>query len=266
MISRPFGGTGVSVPVIGQGTWRMGEEKRARKDELAALSLGIELGLTHIDTAEMYGDGEAEKIVGEVIAGRRERIFLVTKVLPQNASHNGTLSACEKSLKRLRTDHVDLYLLHWWSSRHPIRETMRAMEELVVRGLTRFIGVSNFDVNQMKAAQAALTRERLACNQVLYHLRDREIEKSVLPYSERHHIAVVGYTPLARGGYMRGVVAEIAKKHGVTPRQVALNYLTRRASLFTIPKASQPDHVRENAAALDFTLTPEDLKAIDRDR
>ena len=266
MISRPFGWTGVSVPVIGQGTWRMGEEKRARKDEIAALSLGIELGLTHIDTAEMYGDGEAEKIVGEAIAGRRDRIFLVTKLLPGNASYQGTLRACEKSLKRLGTDHVDLYLLHWWSSRHPILETMRAMEELVARGLTRFIGVSNFDTNQMKAAGTALSRERLACNQVLYHLRDREIEDSVLPYSERRHIAVVGYTPLARGGYMRGVVAEIAKKHGVTPRQVALNYLTRRPSLFTIPKASRPDHVRENAAALDFTLTPEDLKAIDRDR
>ena len=266
MITRPFGSTGVDVAVIGQGTWRMGESRDMQKAEIEALRLGIELGMTHIDTAEMYGDGGAEKIVAQAIAGQRDKAFIATKVHPQNASYSGTLRACERSLQRLSTDYVDLYLLHWWSDQHAIGETMKAMEELVRRGLARFVGVSNFDVKQMKAAEAALSRERLACNQVLYHLCDREIEEAVLPYCEKHGIAVVGYTPLARGGFMRGVVSEIARKYGRTPRQVALNFLTRRPSLFTIPKASQLEHVRENAAAFDFTLTPADLRAIGRER
>ncbi|HEV8673429.1 MAG TPA: aldo/keto reductase [Methylomirabilota bacterium] len=263
MITRPFGQTGVSVAVVGQGTWRMGEDRRAFRDEVAALRLGIELGLTHIDTAEMYGDGGAEGVVAEAVAGQRDRVFVTTKVLPSNASYAGTLRACEASLRRLRTEYVDLYLLHWWSGAHPIAETMRAMEELVGRGLTRFVGVSNFDVPQLDAAQAALGRERLAGNQVLYHLRDRGIERAVLPHCERARIAVVGYTPLARGGFLRGAVAEIARRHGRPPRQVALNFLTRRPGLFTIPKASRPEHVRENAGALDFTLAPKDVAAID---
>jgi diketogulonate reductase-like aldo/keto reductase len=264
MISRPFGATGVSVPVIGQGTWAMGESRASRKAEVGALRLGIELGMTHLDTAEMYADGGAEEVVADAVAGQRDRVFIASKVLPSNASYAGTVRACEQSLKRLKSGHIDLYLVHWWSGQHPIAETMKAMEELVARGLVRFIGVSNFDVAQMKAAQAALARERLACNQVLYHLRDRAIEKDVLPYGERNRIAVVGYTPLNKGGFLRGAVADIAKRHGVTPRQVALNFLTRRPALFTIPKASRPEHVRENAAALGFTLTPEDLRAIDR--
>lgn len=264
MITRPFGWTGVPVAVVGQGTWRMGEDPARRRAEVAALRLGIELGLTHIDTAEMYGDGGAGRVVAEAIAGQRERVFLVTKVLPEHASYAGTLRACEQSLRRLRTEYVDLYLLHWWSDVHPITDTMRALEELAARGRTRFIGVSNFEVPQLRAAQAALQRERLAANQVLYHLRDRSIEREVLPYCEREGIAVVGYTPLARGGYMRGVVAEIARRRGLTPRQVALQFLTRRPSLFTIPKASQPAHVRENAGAWDVTLTAEDLRAIER--
>jgi diketogulonate reductase-like aldo/keto reductase len=263
MIARPFGSTGVSVSVVGQGTWRMGESRSSQKVEIAALRLGIELGLTHIDTAEMYGDGGAERLVGRAVAGRRAKVFIATKVHPRNASYAGTLKACERSLRRLNMDYVDLYLLHWWSDKHPIGETMRAMEELVRRGMTRFIGVSNFDVGQLGKAQAALTRERLASNQVLYHLRDRGIEKGILPYCEKRDIAVVGYTPIARGGFLRGVVANLAKKYGRTPRQVALNFLTRRPSLFTIPKAGQLDHVRENAAALDFALAPEDLTAID---
>jgi diketogulonate reductase-like aldo/keto reductase len=241
----------------------MGEDKRIRKDEVAALKLGIELGMTHIDTAEMYADGASEEIVAEAIEGQRDRIFIATKVLPSNASRKGTLAGCERSLKRLRTDHVDLYLLHWWSDQHPIEDTMRAMADLVAAGKTRFVGVSNFDVEQVRAAQAALGTIRLACNQVLYHLRDRDIEKDVVPHCERERIAVVGYTPLARGGFMRGAVADIAKRLGKTPRQVALNFLTRRPSLFTIPKATRPEHVRENAGALDFTLSPKDLSAID---
>jgi len=263
VITRPFGTAGVRVSVIGQGTWSMGESRAAEQDEIAALRLGIDLGLTHIDTAEIYADGGAERLVGKAVAGRRREVFIATKVSPRNASYAGTLLACEESLKRLKTDYVDLYLLHWWSDQNPIGETMKAMEELVSRGLTRLIGVSNFDVAQLRKAQAALTRERLASNQVLHHLRDRGIEKELLPYCERHGIAVVGYTPLVRGGFLRGGVADIAQKYGRTPRQVALNFLTRRPSLFTIPKASRPEHVRENAAALDFTLTPDDLKTID---
>jgi diketogulonate reductase-like aldo/keto reductase len=241
----------------------MGESRAVEKDEIAALRLGIDLGLTHIDTAEMYGDGGAEQLVGRAVAGRRHQVFIATKVQPRNASYAGTIRACERSLKRLKTDHIDLYLLHWWSDQHPIGETMRAMEELVERGLVRFIGVSNFDVAQLRAAQAALTRERIACNQVLYHLRARGIEKEMLPYCEAHQIAVVGYTPLARGGFLRGPVVEIARKRSRTPHQVALNFLTRRSSLFTIPKAIQPEHVRENAAAVDLTLTPDEANAID---
>jgi diketogulonate reductase-like aldo/keto reductase len=263
VITRPFGPTGVRVAVIGQGTWRMGEGAARRRDEVAALRLGIELGMTHIDTAEMYGDGGAERVVAEAIAGQRDRIFLATKVLPSNASRAGTIRSCEASLRRLRTDHLDLYLLHWWSERHPVEETMRAMAELVRRGLTRLVGVSNLDVSQMRRAQAALEDVPLSCNQVLYHLRDRAIEADVLPYCERQRAAVVGYTPLARGGYMRAPIVAIARRRGQTPRQVALNFLTRRASLFTIPKASRPEHVRENAGALGFTLTPAELRTLD---
>lgn len=263
MIARAFGRTRVRVAVVGQGTWRMGEDPATRRAEVAALRLGIELGLTHIDTAEMYADGGAERVVARAIAGRRDQVFLASKVLPSNASYAGTVRACEASLRRLRTDHLDLYLLHWWSGRHPVEETMRAMAELVRRGLTRFVGVSNLDVDQMRRAQAALAPIPLACNQVLYHLRDRAIEQDVLPHCERERIAVVGYTPLARGGFMRGVVAEVAARRGRTPRQVALNFLTRRAALFTIPKASRPEHVRENAGALDFRLSAEEVRAID---
>jgi diketogulonate reductase-like aldo/keto reductase len=262
VITRPFGPAGVPVAVIGQGTWRMGETPARRRQEVAALRLGIELGMTHIDTAEMYGDGGAERVVAEAVAGQRDRVFLTSKVLPSNASHRGTIRACEASLKRLRTDYLDLYLLHWTSDRHPIEETMKGMAELVRRGLTRLVGVSNFEVTELRQAQAALGDLRLACNQVLYHLRDRSIEKNVLPHCERVRAAVVGYTPLARGGFMRGAVADIARRHARTPRQVALNFLTRRPALFTIPKATDPDHVRENAGALDFTLTREEIRAI----
>jgi diketogulonate reductase-like aldo/keto reductase len=263
MITRPFGPSGIPVAVIGQGTWRMGEAPGRHREEVAALRLGIELGMTHIDTAEMYGDGGAERVVKEAIAGQRDHVFLASKVLPSNASRAGTVRACEASLRRLGTDHLDLYLLHWWSERHPVEETMQAMAELVRRGLTRLVGVSNLDVAEMRRAQAGLGDLPLVCNQVLYHLRDREIEQDVLPHCEKARMAVVGYTPLARGGFMKDAVAQVARRHGRTPRQVALNFLTRRPSLFTIPKASRAEHVRENAGALDFTLTPAERRAID---
>src|SRR3989442_15503569 len=235
MLSRPFGPTGVDVSIIGQGTWHMGEERKLRKDEIAALSLGLDLGLTHIDTAEMYADGGAEEIVAEAVVGRRHEAFIATKVMPSNASYRGTIEACERSLKRLRTDHVDLYLLHWWSGRHAIADTMRAMAELCAAGKTRFVGVSNLDVAQMEAAQGALGGIRLACNQVLYHLRDRAIETDVLPHCERERMAVVGYTPLARGGFMRGPGGDIRKPPGQPPGQAPPNFPPARPPPLPIP-------------------------------
>lgn len=268
MDTKPFGWTGVRVPVIGQGTWHMGESRRQREREVTALQLGLDLGLTHIDTAEMYGSGGAEEVIGTVIrARRRADLFLVSKVLPQNASYRGTLSAAEQSLRRLGTDYLDLYLLHW-PGPHPISETMRAMEDLVAQEKIRFVGVSNFRVDEMEEAMAAsLGRQRLACNQVLYNLKSRGIELDLLPFCQRHSIAVVGYTPY--GGFPRGgrgleLLEEIAGRHGTTPRQVVLRFLTRESHLFAIPKASRPEHVRENAGAADLTLDPAEIEAIDR--
>ncbi|HYR90663.1 MAG TPA: aldo/keto reductase [Terriglobia bacterium] len=261
MLKQHFGWTDVQVPVVGQGTWKMG------RDGLEALRLGIELGLTHIDTAEMYTG--AEEVVAEAIRDRRNQVFLVSKVLPSNASYRGTLRACDASLKRLKTDYLDVYLLHWWGGSEPIAETMRAMEELVAAGKTRYIGVSNLDISQLKQAQKALTRSRIACNQVLCHLRSRGIEHELVPYCESQDIAVVGYSPFGQADFpaansKQGKALErIASRHGKTPRQVALNFLTRRKSLFTIPKSSRPDHVRENAGATGWKLDDEDLELID---
>jgi diketogulonate reductase-like aldo/keto reductase len=261
MLTRDFGSTGVKVPVIGQGTWQI------RKDGLQALHAGIKLGMTHIDTAEMYSG--SEEVVAEAIRGNRDRIFLVSKVLPSNASYKELLRACDASLKRLRTDYLDVYLLHWWSGSHPIADTMRAMEELVAAGKIRHIGVSNLDVGRLKQAQKVLTSEKIVCNQVLYHLRSRAVENHVLPYCESQNIAVVGYSPFGQGDFPETTSKQgralqtIAERYGKTPRQVALNFLTRRKSLFTIPKASKVEHVRENAGAVGWDLTEADLKLID---
>jgi diketogulonate reductase-like aldo/keto reductase len=267
MERRVFGGTGVQVPVIGQGTWHMGESRRERAREVAALSLGLDLGLSHIDTAEMYGNGGAEELIAAAIRGRRRAdFFLVSKVLPRNASYRGTIRAAEQSLRRLRTDYLDLYLLHWPGS-HPIADTMGAMEALVAAGKIRFIGVSNFDVAQMRAAMAALQHERLACNQVLYNLGARGIELDLIPTCRQEGTAVVGYTPFGGwprpGGRGLKVLSEIGARYGKTARQVALKFLTRQPKVFTIPKASSPEHVRENAGASGFTLTEADTTAID---
>jgi diketogulonate reductase-like aldo/keto reductase len=264
MDAKLFAWTGALVPVIGQGTWRMGESRRDRERELAALVLGLDLGLTHIDTAEMYGRGGAEEISARAIRGRcRSDLFLASKVLPEHASYGGTIRAAEQSLRRLGTDYLDLYLLHW-RGRQPIAETMGAMEHLVAAGKIRFLGVSNFDVEEMRAAQAVLTHARLACNQVMYHLGARGIERDVIPFCERESIAVVGYTPF--GNFPTGntgVLSEIGARHGKTPRQVVLRFLTRAPGVFAIPKASTPEHVRENAGAAGFTLTQEEVAAID---
>lgn len=254
----------MEVPLIGQGTWEI-----EREDTVEALRAGLDLGLTHVDTAEMYGSGRAEEVVGKAIAGRRDEVFLVSKVLPTNASYDGTLRACERSLKRLGTDRLDLYLLHWESS-HPIGETMRAMEKLIDEGSIRFAGVSNFDVAQVTAAQAALRHHRLASNQVLYHLKERGIERNLIPYCVEQGIAVVGYTPFGRGAFpgprSEGgkVLAAVAERNGRTVRQVILNFLTRQPGVFAIPKAGNPEHTRENAGGAGWTLSAEDVAAIDR--
>jgi diketogulonate reductase-like aldo/keto reductase len=218
----------------------------------------------------MYGRGGAERVVAKALRGRRRvDIFLVSKVLPEHASHRGTIRAAEASLRRLGTDYLDLYLLHW-PGEYPIAETMGAMEDLVRQGKIRFLGVSNFDVDHMRQAMAALTRERLACNQVFYNLGVRGIERDLIPFCAREHIAVVGYTPFGSAGFRgpatQGLTAltQIGARHGKTARQVALRFLTRAPGVFAIPKASQLNHVRENAAATDFTLSRGDLAAIER--
>jgi diketogulonate reductase-like aldo/keto reductase len=250
--TRPFGPSDLPVAWTGQGTWQM--ESDDRKHALAALRRGLELGATHIDTAEMYGRGSVEKIVGEAIAGRREQVFLVSKVLPQNASYDGTLQACERSLTSLRTEHLDVYLLHW-RGRHPLEETVRAFEKLVEQGKIRSWGVSNFGVDDLDEALAIAGPGRIACNQVLYHLEERAIEHEVIPWCERHRVAVVAYSPFGAGRFpspKRGagrVLAEIAAAHGASPYQVALRFLARRQSVFVIPKASRVAHVEDNAAA-----------------
>jgi diketogulonate reductase-like aldo/keto reductase len=267
METNTFGWTGAKLPVIGQGTWRMGESARHRLREIESLRCGLELGMTHIDTAEMYGSGRAEEIVAEAIRGRRRSdLFLVSKVLPQHASYDGTIRAAEQSLRRLRTDYLDLYLLHW-PGRYPIGETMRAMEDLVGAGKLRYLGVSNFDREEMREAIASLSRERLACNQVLYNLMHRGIEVDLIPYCRKIGVAVVGYTPfggMPRRGTALRVLERIAAEHGVTPRQIVLRFLTRLEGIFAIPKASHAAHVRENAGACGFSLSSAALAALDQ--
>jgi diketogulonate reductase-like aldo/keto reductase len=218
MITREFGSTGVNVPIIGQGTWQM------NKRGLDAPRAGIELGMTHIDTAEMYTG--SEEVVAQAIHGRRRNVFLVSKVLPSNASYKATIRACDASLKRLKTDYLDVYLLHWWSGSHPIGETMRAMEELVAAGKIRQIGVSNLDVDQLKQAQKALSRERIVCNQVLYHLKSRGIENRLIAYCEAQNIALVGYSPFGNGDFpstaSKGVRSSRASRNAMAKPRVRL--------------------------------------------
>jgi len=269
MIKRKFSWAGVDVPVIGQGTWMIEGSGDARRQAIKALQQGLDLGLTHIDTAEMYGNGLVEELVAEAIEGRRDEVFLVSKVLPSNASYEGTIKACKRSLKRLKTDRLDLYLLHW-PSNHPIKETMRAMEKLVAEGMIKLIGVSNFDLQELEEAEQALSKQQLACNQVFYHLGYRGIERHLLPYCTKNGIAVVGYSPFGHGDFPSPqsaggrVLAEIAERHNRTPRQVALNFLTLHPNVFTIPKAGHPEHAKENSGAVSWSLTGEDIAAIDR--
>ena len=266
MKTRPLGATGVEVPRIGQGTWQMEGDDRA--DAVDALRRGLDAGLSHIDSAELYGSGVVEEIVGEAIAGRRDEVFLASKVLPHNASRDRTQRACESSLARLGTDRIDLYILHW-PGEHPIAETLEALEALVEAGKIRFYGVSNFDDRELAEAVALAGPGRIACNQVLYHLRDRRAEHVILPFCELHEIAFVGYSPFGAGSFPSPDSAggraldAVAAAHGATARQIALAFLTRRPSIFAIPKAARATHVVENSGAIDLELGADELARLD---
>ena len=265
MKQNRFGANGPSVPVIGQGTWYIDRGDRAAA--VAALRRGVDLGMTHIDTAEMYGD--AELVVAEAIAGKRDEIFLVSKVLPSNASRRGTITACDRSLKRLKTDRLDCYLLHWRGS-YPLQETVAAFDELVGAGKIRSWGVSNFDTGDLDEMLEVAGEGKIACNQVLYHLQERAIEHAVIPWCEAHGVAVVAYSPFGHNDFpsprsKAGTVLQtVADAHRSTPRQIALAFLTRRPSVFAIPKAASLDHAADNAAAGKLTLTDDEIAALDR--
>jgi diketogulonate reductase-like aldo/keto reductase len=265
--TRIFGSTRRQVASIGQGTWKI--EGAAAADAIIALRRGLDLGLTHIDTAEMYGAGESERIIGKAIEGRRDEVFLVSKVLPNHASKSGTLAACENSLAHLRTDRLDCFLLHWRGS-VPLQETIAAFEMLVRQGKILAWGVSNFDVRDLAEVATIAGPGHPACNQVLYHLKERAIEHAVLPWCREHGSAVVAYTPFGQSpGIYAGeskaarVLREIADSHGATPRQVALRFLLRHPETFVIPKASGLAHVTENAGAYTVELSDSDISKID---
>jgi diketogulonate reductase-like aldo/keto reductase len=265
MRQQRFGSGGDEVSVIGQGTWYLDHGDRTRA--VAALRRGIDLGMTHIDTAEMYGD--AELVIAEAIAGRRDGLFLVSKVLPSNASRRGTVTACERSLARLKTDRLDCYLLHWRGS-YPLAETVAAFEDLVRAGKIRSWGVSNFDSDDLEELHDVAGEGRIACNQVLYHLQERAIEHAVIPWCKAHGVAVVAYSPFGHDDFpsprsARGqLLQKIADAHGASPRQVTLAFLTRDVSVFTIPKASSAEHAADNAAAGKLTLSKDELSALDK--
>jgi len=262
---RKFGGGGPEVSVIGQGTWYV--DRGHRKTAVDALRRGLDLGMTHIDTAEMYGD--AELVVAEAIAGRRDEVFLVSKVLPSNASRRGTVTACERSLARLKTDRLDCYLLHWRGS-YPLAETVAAFEQLVAAGKIRSWGVSNFDTGDLDEMLGVAGKGRIACNQVLYHLQERAIEHAVIPWCERHGVAVVAYSPFGHDEFPSPrskageTLQKIAEAHGASPRQIALSFLTRDPQVFAIPKASTPEHAADNAAAGKVTLNENEIAMLDK--
>lgn len=261
-----FGSTGQQVTVVGQGTWML--EEAASQQAVTALQRGMELGLTHIDTAEMYGNGAAERLVGMAIKGKRQQVFLVSKVLPSNASRRGTLKACEDSLKRLGTDYLDCYLLHW-RGRIRLQETLEAFETLQQQGKIRSFGVSNFDINDLDEALSIVGPGKLACNQVLYHLQQRAIEHAVLPWCQRNEVAVVAYSPFGHDNFpsrsSRGgeVLEQLAAKYQATPQQIALAFLGRDPAVFSIPKSVNLSHIAANAAAAALTLNKEEIAMIE---
>lgn len=248
------------VPVIGQGTWHMGENPAERHNEVAALRLGIELGMTLIDTAEMYGEGGAEEVVGEAIHNRRDRVFLVSKVYPHNASRKGVPEACERSLRRLGTECIDLYLLHW-RGQYPLAETVDAFERLKDQGKIRRWGVSNFDLDDMRE----LAAPACATNQVLYNPGERGIEYDLLPWCQTQGMPLMAYCPLGQGGDLlrHPAVIDVARRHGAQPAQVALAWALRQPGVLVIPKSANPTHLRSNASAAELNLTSEDLGILD---
>jgi diketogulonate reductase-like aldo/keto reductase len=262
---QKFGGNGPEVSVIGQGTWYI--DRGDRQGAVAALRRGLDLGMSHIDTAEMYGD--AESVVAEAIAGRRDEVFLVSKVLPRNASRRGSVTACERSLARLKTDRLDCYLLHWRGA-YPLDETVAAFDELVRAGKIRSWGVSNFDTDDLHELLAVAGKGKIACNQVLYHLQERAIEHAVIPWCEQHGVAVVAYSPFGHNDFPSPrsqpgeLLRTIAAAHGASPRQIALGFLTRRRSVFAIPKASSAAHAADNAAAGKLALSESDIAGLDQ--
>jgi diketogulonate reductase-like aldo/keto reductase len=256
--------SGQTVPQLGQGTWRMGENSRLRQDEVAALKLGIDLGMTLIDTAEMYGTGGAEEVVAEAVKGRRDECFIVSKVLPENSTRAGTIAACERSLKRLKTDRIDLYLLHWRGSA-PLAETLEAFLVLQNKGAIRYWGVSNFDVADMEELFALEGGSGCASNQVLYNLRRRGIEAGLLPWCRKRSIPLMAYSPIEQGRLLRDrVLTAVAIRHRATPAQIALAWVLRQKDMMVIPKATTLEHIRENRAALDIALSERDLAELDR--
>ena len=255
--------SGELVPILGQGTWHFGENKRLRADEVASLKLGLDLGMTLIDTAEMYGNGGAEMIVGDAIQGRRDEVFLVSKVLPENASQRGTLEACERSLRRLRSERIDLYLLHW-RGEFPLEETLQAFETLVQQGKIRYWGVSNFDVEDLRELIALPGGNQVATNQILYNLRRRGVEWELLTWCQQHRMPAMAYTPIEQGRLLSdATLREVAHRHSATPAQIALAWVLRSGAI-TIPRARSQEHVRENRGALDIKLTKQDLAELDR--
>ena len=256
---------GVEMPALGLGTWTMGEKGSRRKQEIAALRLGFDLGMSMVDTAEMYADGGAEEVVAEAVLGRRDEVFIVTKVLPENASYEGTIKAAERSLRRLGTDRIDLYLLHWKGS-HPVEQTLAAFERLVQEQKIRHYGVSNFCVADMEAAERHPLGPGIAVNQVEYNLTQRGIEGDLLPWCIERQVAVMAYSPVGQGRLtVKRALIAVARRHDTTPECVALAWTLRQPMVVSIPKSANPDHVRTNARAVTLELSKEDLEALDRD-
>jgi diketogulonate reductase-like aldo/keto reductase len=268
MAARPLRTTklpsGEAVPALGLGTWYLGEDPQRRPDEIATLRLGLDLGMTLIDTAEMYGEGAAEELVGEAINGRRDQVFLVTKVLPQHATARGTIAACEGSLRRLKTDRIDLYLLHWRGS-VPLEETLGAFSTLVKTGKTRYWGVSNFDMDDMEELFSLAGGDAVATDQVLYNLTRRGIEWDLLPWCQQRGIPVMAYSPIEQGRLLsHPELQRIADRHNALPAQIALAWVLQKTGIIAIPRTGSPTHVRDNRAALDIRLTDQDLAQLDR--
>jgi diketogulonate reductase-like aldo/keto reductase len=256
---------GVEIPVLGQGTWRMGEAAKERAAEVKALQFGIDTGMTLIDTAEMYGNGGAEEVTGEAIKGRRDAVFLVTKVLPSNAGRKQTVAACERSLQRLKVDSVDLYLLHWRGN-VPLAETMAGFQDLLQAGKIKSFGVSNFDINDMAEWSKLAGAEGTQTNQVLYNVGARGIDVDLIPWCGSTGVTIMAYSPLAQASFKKSVGLEaVAKRHNATVAQIMLAWCLRHPSVFAIPKSSRPERVKENAKAADIRLSPQDIKDIDRD-